>query len=290
MTTQLTKNRKFVNGTSDLRGIGKRDLETPLTIDGDQFVTGSKTFVAPTRFYSDVSAGGFYYGDGSKLVNLPVQMDDTKLPLAGGVLSGPLINNSTTTLNSSVLVDGGADTRFNGPVLVMNDNILSLGEPDSGERCQISKSSIGKVNSISDFTISNVRNDSYDYQFVKLACGQSLQVDPSVNPTTGEHRIERNEHVKVFDVLNGADENKAFRFREANYYLDLNGNPGFSVLLSNWHYNPCRVEPTDDGTLFYCKDIGGEQPEFWIHQWDTTRVTLVRLSDGAYRWAVSMYR
>lgn len=289
MTSQLLNKRKFVNGTSDLQGVGKRDLETPLTIDGAQFVVGSKSFVAPTRFYSDVSSGGFYYGDGSQLVNLPIQMDDTKLPLVGGVLSGPLINNSTTTMNSSVLVDGGADTRFNGPVLVMNDNILSLGEPDFGERCEISKSSIGKVNSISDFTISNVRNDSFGYQFVKMACGQSLQVDPSVSPISGEHYIERNEHVKVFDTMNGADENKAFRFHEANYYLDLNGNPGFSVLLSNCHYNPSRVEPTDDGTLFYCRDIAGEQPEFWIHEYDTTRVTLVRLSDATYRWAVSMY-
>ena len=91
MTTQLTKNRKFVNGTSDLRGIGKRDLETPLTIDGDQFVTGSKTFVAPTRFYSDISSGGFYYGDGSKLVNLPIVNDPSKLPLAGGTMTGPIV-------------------------------------------------------------------------------------------------------------------------------------------------------------------------------------------------------
>lgn len=91
MTTQLTKNRKFVNGTSDLRGIGKRDLETPLTIDGDQFVTGSKTFVAPTRFYSDISSGGFYYGDGSKLVNLPIINDPSKLPLAGGTMTGPIV-------------------------------------------------------------------------------------------------------------------------------------------------------------------------------------------------------
>lgn len=91
MTSQLTKSRKFVNGTSDLQGIGKRDLESPLTINGDQFVVGSKSFVAPTRFYSDISAGGFYYGDGSKLVNLPITNDPSKLPLAGGTMTGPLV-------------------------------------------------------------------------------------------------------------------------------------------------------------------------------------------------------
>ncbi len=91
MTTQLTKNRKFVNGTSDLQGIGKRDLESSLTVNGDQFVVGSKSFVAPTRFYSDLSIGGFYYGDGSKLVNLPVVNDPSKLPFAGGTMTGAIV-------------------------------------------------------------------------------------------------------------------------------------------------------------------------------------------------------
>jgi len=289
MTTQLTKNRKFVNGTSDLRGIGKRDLETPITIDGDQFVTGSKSFVAPTRFYSDVSAGGLYYGDGSKLVNLPVQMDDTKLPLAGGTLTGPLISNSTTTMNSSVLVDGGADTRFNGPVLVMGAYDLIIGYPDPGERLVINQNVMGKANSTSDLYIFNERDVSSNFQFVRLFCGQSLRTDPSLSPITGEHWVERNEHVKVFDDKNGWDANKAFRFHDATSYLDGGGLPGFSVLLTNCSGFDAHIEPSDDGTLFYCQPIGGEQPDFWLHKWSTTRVTLVILSDATYRWAVSMY-
>lgn len=127
-------------------------------------------------------------------------------------------------------------------------------------------------------------------QFLRLQCGQSLKSDPSVNPDTGENWIERDEHVKIFDTLNGANANHAFRFHEAFSYLNQDAKGGFSVLLSNYSSNPCHVEPNEDGTLFYCKDIGGEQPDFWIHEWDTTRVTLVILSDGSFRWAVSMYR
>jgi hypothetical protein len=91
MTYQLAFKRKFVNGSSDFQGIGVRDRDSSLTVDGDQFVVGSKSFVAPTRFYSDVSAGGFYYGDGSKLTNLPIVNDPSKLPLAGGTMTGPIV-------------------------------------------------------------------------------------------------------------------------------------------------------------------------------------------------------
>jgi hypothetical protein len=38
-----------------------------------------------------VSSGGFYYGDGSKLVNLPIVDDPSKLPLAGGTMTGPIV-------------------------------------------------------------------------------------------------------------------------------------------------------------------------------------------------------
>ena len=72
MTYQLAFKRKFVNGTSDFQGIGLRDKESSITVDGDQFVVGSKSFVAPTRFYSDISVGGKYYGDGSQLTNLSI--------------------------------------------------------------------------------------------------------------------------------------------------------------------------------------------------------------------------
>lgn len=91
MTYQLAFKRKFINGSSDFQGIGVRDRDSSLTVDGDQFVVGSKSFVAPTRFYSDVSAGGFYYGDGSKLTNLPIVDDPSKLPLAGGTMIGPIV-------------------------------------------------------------------------------------------------------------------------------------------------------------------------------------------------------
>ena len=119
----------------------------------------------------------------------------------------------------------------------------------------------------------------------------SLKTDPNIDPFTSEHYIDRNQHVKVFDMKNGQDPNKAFVFRDVPYYLTTPGNlPGFSVLLTNCSDSDARIEPCNDGTLFYCKDINGEQPEFYLHRWDTTRVTLVILSDNTYRWAVSMYR
>ena len=275
MTTQLTKNRKFVNGTSDLRGIGKRDLETPLTIDGDQFVTGSKTFVAPTRFYSDVSSGGFYYGDGSKLVNLPIINDPSKLPLAGGTMTGPIVMPTS-----------------NDKTCIMTGDAVSLLDTNVPSEMRLDIYGCQKTGSGNDFIIRNEEplGIGAQKQFLRLQCGQSYKSDPSLNPDTGEPWIEKDEHVKVFDDKSGWNPNSAFRFHDAFDYLNQDAKGGFSVLLSNCSSSPCRVEPPADGTLFYCKDIGGEQPEFWIHEWDTTRVTLVILSDGTYRWAVSMYR
>lgn len=318
MTTQLTKNRKFVNGTSDLRGIGKRDLETPLTIDGDQFVTGNKTFVAPTRFYSDVSSGGFYYGDGSKLVNLPIINDPSKLPLAGGTMTGPIVMSldpvpgvvNTLTNEHVEIVGTGTELAALGfasgettnpkvflstssdKTCIVTGNAVSLLDTGMLSEMRLDIYGCQKTGSGNDFIIRNEEplGIGAQKQFLRLQCGQSYKSDPSLNPDTGEHWIEKDEHVKVFDDKNGWDANKAFHFHNAFDYLNQDAKGGFSVLLSNCSSSPCRVEPNDDGTLFYCKDIGGEQPEFWLHQWDTTRVTLVILSDGTYRWAVSMYR
>lgn len=147
----------------------------------------------------------------------------------------------------------------------------------------------------SSFTFTHEGNPALSppdsYQFLRWGAGMSLKTDPNIDPLTSEHFIDRNQHVKVFDMKNGQDPNKAFVFRDVPYYLTTPDNlPGFSVLLTNCSDNPARIEPCSDGTLFYCKDISGEQPEFYLHQWDTTRVTLVILSDNTYRWAVSMYR
>lgn len=118
MTYQLAFKRKFVNGTSDFQGIGLRDKDSSLTVDGDQFVVGSKSFVAPTRFYSDVSAGGFYYGDGSKLTNLPIVDDPSKLPLTGGTMTGPIVMSMSpvawvinTLTNEHVEIIAGFDQK-----------------------------------------------------------------------------------------------------------------------------------------------------------------------------------
>jgi hypothetical protein len=115
MTYQLAFKRKFVNGASDFQGIGVREKESPLTVDGDQFVVGSKSFVASTRFYSDLSVGGKYYGDGSQLTNLPVQYDATKVPLAGGTMTGNLNMSDGTQI---ILTNSSASTTVIQPLAV----------------------------------------------------------------------------------------------------------------------------------------------------------------------------
>ena len=179
----------------------------------------------------------------------------------------------------------------NEKTCIVTGNAVSLLDTGMPSEMRLDIYGCQKTGSGNDFTIRNEEplGIGAQKQFLRLECGQSLKSDPSVNPDTGEHWIEKDEHVKIFDTLNGADPNHAFRFHEAFSYLNQDAKGGFSVLLSNCSSDSCRVEPNDDGTLFYCKDIGGEQPEFWIHRWDTTRVTLVILSDGSYRWAVSMY-
>ena len=195
MTSQLTKTRKFVNGTSDLQGIGKRDLETPLTIDGAQFVVGSKSFVAPTRFYSDISAGGFYYGDGSKLVNLPIINDPSKLPLAGGTMSGPIVMsldpapvvvntltnehveivaaidqiaaigfNPTTTADPKVYLQNGVDT------MMMSATNIEITGPGAGQQ---SLTSAGSV--LYDYAGGRTVNNAYN---------GSEYFDPSIHSST----------------------------------------------------------------------------------------------------------
>lgn len=180
----------------------------------------------------------------------------------------------------------------NEKTCIVTGNAVSLLDTGMPSEMRLDIYGCQKTGSGNDFIIRNEEplGIGAQKQFLRLQCGQSLKSDPSVNPDTGEHWIERDEHVKIFDTLNGGDSNKAFRFHDAISYVNQDAKGGFSVLLSNCSSDPCRVEPNDDGTLFYCKNIGGEQPEFYIHEWDTTRVTLVILSDGSFRWAVSMYR
>jgi hypothetical protein len=87
MTTSLGK-RSSVNGISD---IAYSDEKAPVYTSTNQFVQGTKTFNAPINALSNVLCSGFYYGDGSHLTNLPIINDPSKLPLAGGTMTGPIV-------------------------------------------------------------------------------------------------------------------------------------------------------------------------------------------------------
>ena len=87
MTTSLGK-RSSVNGISD---IAYSIEKSPVYTSTNQFVQGTKTYNAPQKFLSDVLCSGLYYGDGSHLTNLPIINDPSKLPLAGGAMTGPIV-------------------------------------------------------------------------------------------------------------------------------------------------------------------------------------------------------
>jgi hypothetical protein len=102
MTTSLGK-RSSTNGISD---IAYKDEKAPVYTSTDQFVQGTKTYNAPQKFLSNVLCSGAYYGDGSHLTNLPIINDPSKLPLAGGTMTGALImqDANITAINGGLLI------------------------------------------------------------------------------------------------------------------------------------------------------------------------------------------
>lgn len=111
MTTSLGK-RSSVNGISD---IAYKDEKAPVYTSTDQFVQGTKTYNAPQKFLSNVLCSGYYYGDGSHLTNLPIVNDPSKLPLAGGTMTGNILMSNSTTI---VLDNGGNNTTIIQPLAV----------------------------------------------------------------------------------------------------------------------------------------------------------------------------
>lgn len=135
MTTSLGK-RSSTNGISD---IAYKDEKAPVYTSTDQFVQGTKTFNAPIKFLSNVLCSGSYYGDGSHLVNLPG--DPTKVPLAGGTMTGALIMNNALIKSQGV----------NGEVQLGSDT-LSV-HPGQGVRSQLAATSLDFNNDGLDFYV-----------------------------------------------------------------------------------------------------------------------------------------
>jgi len=86
MTTSLGK-RSSINGISD---IAYTIQKAPVNTSGDQFIQGVKTFSQSINAFGNILCSGKYYGDGSQLKNLPIVNDPSKLPLAGGTMTGDI--------------------------------------------------------------------------------------------------------------------------------------------------------------------------------------------------------
>lgn len=97
MTTSLGK-RSSVNGISD---IAYKVLKAPVNTSGDQFVQGVKTYSQPIKALTDVYCYGKYYGDGSQLTNV-TGLDPSKLPLAGGTITGTVNFDGPTALTVEI--------------------------------------------------------------------------------------------------------------------------------------------------------------------------------------------
>lgn len=272
MTSQLTKTRKFVNGTSDLQGIGKRDLETPLTIDGAQFVVGSKSFVAPTRFYSDVSSGGFYYGDGSKLVNLPVVNDPSKLPLAGGTMTGAL------TMDSVPININGVSPAINVGWGTLTATLaitgLAFADNDIGFSSAFTESSVSltSYNQTATLTapllqfVDNSNLSNFKFQtntnFFKYDCGAS-------------YRIRQHDGQKVNKddaIIVTAQSPSNYDFFNYDYYLDADGLGGFSFIIIHPGSVADPIINSPD-ILMVTRDYG-PQNSFNLPKWSTARFIL----------------
>lgn len=93
MSSQLNIKRRFIDGRNDWRFEKEK---APVNTEGDQFVLGQKVFYDAIRFHNDVICDGKYQGDGSLLTNLNVN-DTSKLPLAGGTMTGDIVMTNITT-------------------------------------------------------------------------------------------------------------------------------------------------------------------------------------------------
>lgn len=94
---QFSVKRRFINGENDWR---YQQTKAPVTTSGDQYIYGVKQFADPIKALNDVLCSGFYYGDGTHLTNV-TGTDPTKLPLAGGQMSGPITSASNLDLVAS---------------------------------------------------------------------------------------------------------------------------------------------------------------------------------------------
>ena len=104
MSAALKRNRRFINGIDDWQ---YQKEKAPVQTSGDQFILGQKSFHDGLTCFANITCHGKYIGDGSLLTNV-LGTDVTKLPLAGGTMSGNILfsdvdPNITASLSNSLL-------------------------------------------------------------------------------------------------------------------------------------------------------------------------------------------
>jgi len=227
MTTSLGK-RSSVNGISD---IAYSDEKAPVYTSTNQFVQGTKTYNAPQKFLNDVLCSGLYYGDGSHLTNLPIINDPSKLPLAGGTMTGTLtMDNATININGVSPAINIAYGTLTGTLAV---NGLIFTDPDIGLSSALTESLLN-LTSGSQTTFmtapllqfadsSNLSNFKFqtNTNFFKYDCGAS-------------YRIRQHDGQKVNKddaIIVTAQSPSDYNFFSYDYYLDADGLGGFSFII-----------------------------------------------------------
>ena len=131
MSSQLGVKRRFIDGRNDWRF---QTEKAPVNTSGSQFIQGEKLFNDPITFYNDVICHGKYKGDGSLLTNVSVQ-DTSKLPLAGGTMTGPIILTDISAPDVTTTINAGSYTvlHTNGQFNTINLNYATIMEPGGVE-------------------------------------------------------------------------------------------------------------------------------------------------------------
>lgn len=114
-----------------------------------------------------------------------------------------------------------------------------------------------------------------DTTFLKLDTGISLRVKD------GDSHVQKDYSFQVSDGF-------SFNFDPYTDYMDENGNPGWSTILSNQAGSDITVNADID---FYSHGAGYSGTSMNLKKWASARFTLVpnSFTSSGYAWAVSMY-
>lgn len=213
---QFSVKRRFINGENDWR---YQQTKAPVNTSGDQYIYGVKQFAEPIKALNDVLCSGFYYGDGSHLTNV-TGTDPTKLPLAGGEMSGPI----TSASNLDLVAPG-------------NINIQSTSSGDIVLNA-LNLSSYGFALPICFDFYEIDRNYSYSGgQNWEMIWQQDVTIPPqffSETPVSGYASVKWRIDFTINTWNNGSGNNSSDKFMA--YYIifeDPNGNPISPLLINN---------------------------------------------------------